>query len=489
MQKYWEDEKKFELDAKPGTPKFLSTFPYPYMNGKLHLGHSFSLSKVEFATSYQRMKGKQALFPFGYHCTGMPIKASADKIKREVELFGPMFEKYSEQDEVVGDGSVKMKSKVAAKTGGLKYQFQIMESMGLPREQIAAFADPVHWLYFFPPLATQDLKAMGVKVDWRRSFITTDANPYYDSFIHWQFNKLNSKEPKRVKFGERYTIYSPLDGQACMDHDRSSGEGVGVQEYTGIKIKVLMDDMKSGTDQVKGEPIGAKLVEAAKPGGVLDGKTVFLVAATLRPETMYGQTNCYVGTELDYGVFHVTDSEAWVISDRAARNMAYQGLLGQHPRGEIVKLLDLKGWDLVGIPINAPLAAYPKLYVVPMEGVLATKGTGIVTSVPSDSPDDYITFQDLVKKPAYYHVDAEKWLKPFTPIPIIQTPSYGDLAAVKAVEMLKINSQKDKAQLATAKEMVYKEGFHQGTMLVGAYKGRYVCNFDGWTREPRDEFL
>ncbi len=416
------------------------------------------------------MKGKQALFPFGYHCTGMPIKASADKIKREVEQFGPMFEGYSEED--AADGPVKQKSKVAAKTGGLRYQFQIMQSMGIATESIAAFADPMHWLYFFPPLATQDLKALGVKVDWRRSFITTDVNPYYDSFIHWQFNKLNSKEPKKVKFGERYTIYSPLDGQACMDHDRASGEGVAVQEYTGIKIKVLMDDLASGTDQVKGERVGAKLLSAAQ--NVLKGMQIYMVAATLRPETMYGQTNCYVGTELDYAVYHVTDEEAWIISERAARNMAYQGLLGKHARGEIVKLLDLKGWDLVGVPINAPLAAYPKLYVVPMEGVLATKGTGIVTSVPSDSPDDYVTFQDLVKKPAYYNVDAEKWLKPFTPIPIIQTPSYGDLAAIKAVELLKINSQKDKTQLATAKEMVYKEGFHQGTMLVGAYKGRYV---------------
>ena len=29
--------------------KFFGNFPYPYMNGMLHLGHAFSLSKVRMA--------------------------------------------------------------------------------------------------------------------------------------------------------------------------------------------------------------------------------------------------------------------------------------------------------------------------------------------------------------------------------------------------------------------------------------------------------
>jgi leucyl-tRNA synthetase len=61
------------------------TFPYPYMNGRLHLGHAFSMSKCEFINRYQKLIGKHALFPFGFHCTGMPIPASADKLKHELE--------------------------------------------------------------------------------------------------------------------------------------------------------------------------------------------------------------------------------------------------------------------------------------------------------------------------------------------------------------------------------------------------------------------
>jgi len=55
-------------------PKFFGCMAYPYMNGSLHLGHAFSLSKIEFMTRYERMQGKRVLFPLGYHCTGMPIK-------------------------------------------------------------------------------------------------------------------------------------------------------------------------------------------------------------------------------------------------------------------------------------------------------------------------------------------------------------------------------------------------------------------------------
>ena len=45
-QAKWDNAKAFEVDAPEGEwdgGKFLVTFPYPYMNGKLHIGHAFSL--------------------------------------------------------------------------------------------------------------------------------------------------------------------------------------------------------------------------------------------------------------------------------------------------------------------------------------------------------------------------------------------------------------------------------------------------------------
>ena len=39
-----------------------------------------------------------------------------------------------------------------------------MQSIGLSDEEIEKFADPMHWLQYFPPRCQQDLTDMGLKV-------------------------------------------------------------------------------------------------------------------------------------------------------------------------------------------------------------------------------------------------------------------------------------------------------------------------------------
>ncbi|TIC23753.1 leucyl-tRNA synthetase [Wallemia mellicola] len=477
IQLQWKDNKTFEIDPPNELmelsteelhkkyPKYLSTFPYPYMNGSLHLGHAFSISKVEFATGWERMKGKKALFPLGYHCTGMPIKAAADKLVREMELFGKDLSGYEQQsEEKPAETSTPaanqaeerkdkaQKGKIAAKNTGLQYQFQIMESIGVPRSEIHKFAEPEYWLEYFPPIAQADCTALGTRIDWRRSFITTDINPYYDAFVRWQMNKL--KFLNKVKFGKRHTIYSIKDGQPCMDHDRSSGEGVGPQEYTGIKMQVL-DWSDKISPEVK---------------STLANKKVFFVAATLRPETMYGQTNCYVGPKIEYGVFAVNDDEVFVCTERAIRNMAYQGVTAYE--GEVRRLATIKGSDIVGTSLKAPLAILECIRILPMDSVLPTKGTGVVTSVPSDSPDDYANYMELRKKAEFYGIDPA-WVS-HDIIPVLKTPSFGDLTAKTLCEKFKVQSPKDAKNLAEAKELAYKEGFYSGVMVIGEYAGQPV---------------
>ena len=468
-------------DLRQKHPKFFGSMAYPYMNGRLHAGHSFTVSKIEFTSGWHRMKGQRVLYAQGYHCTGMPIKACADKLVREIEMFGTNFQNCPESAVTNGDMEEEVpapiqehtkeditkftakKSKAAAKAVKLKYQFQIMLSLGIPVQDIHKFADPQHWLQFFPPLCKKDLTELGCRIDWRRSFVTTDANPFYDAFVRWQMNCLH--ELGKVKFGKRYTVYSPKDGQPCMDHDRSEGEGVGVQEYTALKLRV-----KEWPDKAK----------KALNGAIPEDANVYFVPATLRPETMYGQTCCFVGPKLEYGVYKISEKEYYVISERAARNMAFQSIFPVW--GEFLKVADLLGEDAVGTLVHAPLSVHKDgVRILPMESVKATKGTGVVTSVPSDSPDDYATVTDLAKKAEYYGIKKE-WAQ-LEVVPIIETPSYGNITAKHLVETMKINSPKDAKQLAEAKDLAYKEGYYKGTMLIGEFKGESVIDAKAKVRQ------
>ncbi|KAH8899666.1 leucyl-tRNA synthetase [Thozetella sp. PMI_491] len=454
-QKLWQDEKAFESSAPSCaefpmgsvTPEELAASFPKYVNGTPHLGHAFTVSKVEFATRVARAQGKNTLYPQGFHATGMPIKACADMLVNEIALFGKNFEGYSD------DQAIQTAKVAAMKKGDAKYQFQVMLSMGIPREEIHKFADANHWLYHFPQAWKDGLVQFGCAIDWRRSFITTEVNAYYDSFVRWQMRRL--KDTGKIRFGKRYTVYSPKDGQPCLDHDRSSGEGVLVQEYTAVSCKV-----KRWCNQAQ---------SAVSASNFPSGASIFLVAATLRPETMYGQTNLFVSTTITYGVFQVSEMVFYLVTDRAARNMAFQGIFPQW--GTAPKVMEISGSDIIGTLVEAPLSFKGEVYVLPMDTIKESKGTGVVTSVPSDSPDDYTMTLELAKKAAFYGLHPG-WVCSDI-LPIIDTPEYGDTIAPTVVQRMKINSPRD-GQLAEAKEVAYKIGYFQGTMIYGDFAGKKV---------------
>jgi len=293
-----------------------------------------------------------------------------------------------------------------------------------------------------------DLIKFGSSIDWRRAFITTDKNPYYDSFIQWQFNTLHKNG--YLFFGNRPSIYSPIDEQQCADHDRASGEGVNPQEYTLIKIEVA-------------KPFPSVFAALEKPG-----VRVFLAAATLRPETMFGQTNAWILPDGDYGAYKHNDGEVLVMAERAAMNVSFQGpkngYTGEEGKPEC--LVNFKGRELFGAALHAPLAKYEKVYCLPLLTIKMNKGTGVVTSVPADAPDDYMALHDLKTKSKLrndFDIQDE-WVMPFDVINIINTPKFGEASAPKICADMDIKSQNDKEKLAIAKDEVYTEGFYKGVL-------------------------
>jgi len=112
-----------------------------------------------------------------------------------------------------------------------------------------------------------------------------------------------------------------------------------------------------------------------------------------------------------------------------------------------------------------------------MMTIKENKGTGVVTSVPSDSPDDFAALRDVKnKKPLrdLYNITDE--MVAVEPVPIIDTPGFGELSAIAACEKYKIKSQNDTQALLLAKEEVYKSGFYDGVLKVGEHAGKKVAD-------------
>ena len=476
-QKLWKENHVFEADAEEDWPskydfetknkkKYLITFPYPYMNGRLHLGHAFSLSKAEFQSRYQRLKGKNVLFPFGFHCTGMPIAAAAKRVAKEFKEDPDIvihtkekFEKRKEEknkkekEEKKGKKDKKEEKNEKEKKAPMT-QVEILKELGVADEDLHKFANPEFWLEYFPPYAKSDLEKLGINADFRRSFITTEKQKYYDKFVEWHMLKL--KQHDFVAFGKRNAIFSMSEDQPCADHDRSCGEGLGPQEYTLIKLRLLDGDKVPSSIK--------KLLS--------ENKNIFLVAATLRPETMYGQTNCYILPKGEYGFYEMANGEIYVTSEHAILNMAYQEKTKIAKKAE--PILKIKGEELIGIKISAPLSVHKEVYLFPMETISMSKGTGIVTSVPSDSPDDYInllSFKNDEKLRNKWGITPEMI---FDPVHIINLEGFSGLAAKDVVEKLKIKSPKEKEKLQKAKEEVYTQGFYKGIIDIGPYKGQPI---------------
>ena len=460
MQQKWTTAQKWTYPSNTAgndkKKKYLITFPYPYMNGRLHLGHGFSLSKCEFAAGYRRMRGHEVLWPFGFHCTGMPIKACADKLSHEIALL----EGRQVSEALIDASSLR--------------QHRIMLDSGVALGDIHKFANAQYWIEYFPLIAVRDLQSFGAKIDWTRSFTTIPklsspeavsavsnsqetsrsdvvisdrTSRMYQRFVEWQFNTLKKKN--LIKYGKRMSIYSPLDGQVCLDHDRQSGEGVQPQQWTLIKLPIINENRSN--DNIKNDEI--------------------LIAATLRPETMFGQTNCFVGRNVEYAKYYsARDQKTYICLPRVFDNLGHQTELDWQFKGTI------KGADLVGTSVQAPLSRMDIVAVLPMDSISEKKGSGIVTSVPSDSPDDFMMLQELKRKPAYYGIDdrLHSQIESIEVLGIIESTTYGDMIAPRICEQMGIKSPRDMQALKEAKEVAYKDGFYSARMSVPEYRGMPV---------------
>jgi len=127
-QKYWDDNKTFEVKNESDKPPYyiLVEFPYPSGSG-LHVGHVRSYTAQDALARMKRMKGYNILYPMGWDAFGAPA------------------EQYAIKNHIHPKDAVK--------------------------ENIKTFKG--------------QMKSLGFSFDWSREFSTTD--PEYYKWTQWQF--------------------------------------------------------------------------------------------------------------------------------------------------------------------------------------------------------------------------------------------------------------------------------------------------------------
>ena len=82
-QQRWEEAGTYEVDLHADQDKFYYLTMYPYPSGDLHVGHWYAFAVPDAYARFQRMRGKNVLFPMGFDAFGLPAENAAIKAARE----------------------------------------------------------------------------------------------------------------------------------------------------------------------------------------------------------------------------------------------------------------------------------------------------------------------------------------------------------------------------------------------------------------------
>ena len=191
-------------------------------------------------------------------------------------------------------------------------------------------------------------------------------------------------------------------------------------------------------------------------------------AATYRVETVFGVTNMWMNPNFKYIEVEV-DDEVWIISPVAAQKLTNQ-------KHNIKILREVETEELVGESCENPLTG-ENIPILPATFVSPEIGTGVVMSVPSHAPYDYIALKDIQSNPSKYGV-PEALVKNIKPISLIVVEDFGKNPAIEISEKMGITSQEDVDKLEEATNIIYKKEFHQGILneRTGKYKGIKVSD-------------
>jgi len=189
-----------EFEADPSAKeKFYINVAFPYPSGAMHVGHGRTYTVPDIVARFWRMRGKQVLFPMGFHVTGTPVIGISKRIAK--------------QDQ--------------------KTIWLYRDLYGVPQETLDTFTDPMVIVRYFAGEYERIMRGLGLSIDWRRRFITVD--PQYSKFIEWQYKHLHAQG--HVVKGVHPVKFCPQCDNPVGDHDLLEGDKAEIIRFVLVMFR------------------------------------------------------------------------------------------------------------------------------------------------------------------------------------------------------------------------------------------------------------
>lgn len=389
-QKTWKESGIYNVNERDNTKeKEYVLVEWPYPSGNLHIGHWFAFAVVDIYVRFQRMMGKQVLFPMGYDAFGLPAENAA--IKR-----------------------------------------------GL---------DPKEWTESNIEYMTKQLESMGNAFSWDKTTSSTD--PEYYKWTQWMFTKFFEKD---IAYrGKGVVNWCPgcntviANEQVLADGTcERSGDMIEKREMPQWMLRItnyadrLVDDLdpldwpepiKEAQRRWIGRSKGANIDFQLSTG---DQVTIF----TTRPDTLFGATYMVLAPEHKLVQQNKDQITNW---SEVENYIKEAGKKAEQDRLDATK--EKTGVKLEGITATNP-ANGEEIPVFIADYVLASYGTGAIMAVPAHDERDFAfakKFNVPVKQvvlPAFYDGNVAESIK--------DLPYLGDGVLTNSAEFNGMDSEEAK---------------------------------------------
>ncbi len=334
-QKKWAENRLFSSKIDHTKEKFYCLEMFPYPSGKIHMGHVRNYTIGDVLSRYKTLKGFNVLHPMGWDAFGMPAENAA----RENNL------------------------------------------------------DPKEWTNKNISTMKEQLKRLGLSIDWERE-ISTCSEEYYK---HQQLFFLELYEKGLVYRKENYVNWDPVDQTVLANEQVIDGKGWrsgAVVERKKLNqwffnISKFSQELLDGLDKLKHWPNKVKVMQknwigksfgceiAFKTEGDLPVKEI--KCFTTRPDTLFGFSFLALSVDHEISKFFSEDLKFQEFKKECSKTGTTE---------EAIAIGEKIGFKTNLMAIN-PLNPSQKVPVFFANFVLMDYGFGAVFGCPAHDQRDY----------------------------------------------------------------------------------------------------